>query len=152
MILSMSYSWQFWIHLNPITSHLETFGIQSTSTQSNSNQLKRKRRKNFISVCQTVCLHQLVHIMILLDETSTQLFEFGCYLGGHINDANDSVVMKKHYNLGPLVSVIICYNLIRMGNLNLLNKSFLVFFTIDSILGITETFLMFDLNNTRYKQ
>ena len=89
--------------------------------------------------------------MILLDETSTQFFEFGCYLGGHKNDANNSVVIKKHYNLGPFVSVIICYNLIRMGNLNLLNKSFLVFFTIDSILGITETFLMFDLNNTRYE-
>ena len=51
---------------------------------------------------------------------------------------------------GPIVSLFISWKLVRMRNINLMNKMFLIFFLLESIFGTFETAFLFDLNDHRY--
>ena len=52
--------------------------------------------------------------------------------------------------LGPISSCIIAYKLFKMEYLNAINKMFLLYFSLDMVLGCIDTFYLLKLKNERY--
>ena len=50
---------------------------------------------------------------------------------------------------GPFSSCIIAYRLFRMEHLNAINKMFLLYFSLDTVLGCVDTYYLLKLKNER---